>query len=236
LCCCIALLLRKRVESDSDQGRARERLASDLNTFGGELGLSHENAGHIAAGMREISYITLRKRIEIDRQERDRLAVRNRKRGTQRRLVPDRQEHVNFSRRELTIVFLVAFGVRCLDVVECEIPTFLIAEFGHPLEEIHIMWGVSRLHTDKADTQHLWLLLRARHNRPRRRRGAHQRDEVASPHLPPHSITSSARASSVGGTSRPSAFAVVRLMTRSNFVGCSTGRSAGFAPRRILST
>jgi hypothetical protein len=32
---------------------------------------------------------------------------------------------------------------------------------GHPLEEIRIMWGVSRLHTDKADTQHLWLLLRA---------------------------------------------------------------------------
>jgi hypothetical protein len=51
LCCCLALLLRKRVESDSDQGRARERLASDLNAFGGELGLSHENAGHIAAGM-----------------------------------------------------------------------------------------------------------------------------------------------------------------------------------------
>src|SRR5262245_57116866 len=35
---------------------------------------------------------------------------------------------------------------------------------------------------------------------------------------------------------RPSAFAVVRLMTRSYLVGCSTGMSAGFAPRRILST
>jgi hypothetical protein len=51
-----------------------------------------------------------------------------------------------------------------------------------------------------------------------------------------HSITSSARASSVGGTSRPGAFAVVMFMTRSNLVACSTGRSAGFAPRRILST
>src|SRR5947209_14500373 len=40
-----------------------------------------------------------------------------------------------------------------------------------------------------------------------------------------YSITSSARASSVGGTSRPSALAVLRLMTSSNFVGCSTGRS-----------
>src|SRR6516162_700820 len=42
-----------------------------------------------------------------------------------------------------------------------------------------------------------------------------------------HSITSSARASKVGGTSRPSAFAVVRLRTNSNFVDCTTGRSAG---------
>ena len=51
-----------------------------------------------------------------------------------------------------------------------------------------------------------------------------------------HSITSSARARSIGGISRPSAWAVVRLRTRSNLVGCSTGMSAGFAPRRILST
>ena len=51
-----------------------------------------------------------------------------------------------------------------------------------------------------------------------------------------HSITSSARASTVGGISRPSAFAAFRLMTRSNLVGCSTGRSRGFVPLRILST
>jgi hypothetical protein len=31
----------------------------------------------------------------------------------------------------------------------------------------------------------------------------------------------------------PNAVAVLRLMTSSNFVGCSTGRSAGFAPLRI---
>src|SRR4051794_35499193 len=50
-----------------------------------------------------------------------------------------------------------------------------------------------------------------------------------------HSITSSARSSSVGGTIRPSALAVLRLIRSSNLVGCSTGRSAGFAPLRILS-
>ena len=51
-----------------------------------------------------------------------------------------------------------------------------------------------------------------------------------------HSITMSARASSVGGTVRPSALAVIKLIARSNLIGCSTGRSPGRVPRRILST
>src|SRR5262245_26342567 len=43
---------------------------------------------------------------------------------------------------------------------------------------------------------------------------------------PIYSITSSARASSVGGTVKPSAFAVLRLMTSSYLVGACTGRWA----------
>src|SRR5262245_35747796 len=38
--------------------------------------------------------------------------------------------------------------------------------------------------------------------------------------VPFYSITSSARVSNVDGTVRPSAFALLRLMTSSNFVGC----------------
>src|SRR5262245_51640772 len=53
---------------------------------------------------------------------------------------------------------------------------------------------------------------------------------------PGYSITSSARASRVGGTSRPSALAVLRLMTSSYLVGACTGRSAGFSPLRMRST
>ena len=49
-------------------------------------------------------------------------------------------------------------------------------------------------------------------------------------------ITSSAWIRSVGGNVIPRAFAVLRLSTSSNFAGCSTGRSPGFAPFRILST
>jgi hypothetical protein len=51
-----------------------------------------------------------------------------------------------------------------------------------------------------------------------------------------YSSTSSAVASSEGGTAMPSSFAVLRLMTVSKLVGCSTGISAGFAPLRIRST
>jgi hypothetical protein len=50
-----------------------------------------------------------------------------------------------------------------------------------------------------------------------------------------HSMISSARASTVGGMASPSAFEALRLITSSNLVGCSTGRSAGLAPFRILS-
>src|SRR6516165_10569565 len=66
-----------------------------------------------------------------------------------------------------------------------------------------------------------------------RPRAAEQRDELATA---AHSITSSARASSVGGTSSPSALAVRKLITSWYWVGCWTGRSAGFSPLRTRST
>lgn len=54
--------------------------------------------------------------------------------------------------------------------------------------------------------------------------------------LMPHSITSSARARRVGGTSRPSDLAVLRLNAKNSLAGISTGSSPGLAPRRIRST
>jgi hypothetical protein len=52
----------------------------------------------------------------------------------------------------------------------------------------------------------------------------------------PHSITSSARASSVSGTVRPRVLAVFMLITSSYFVGACTGRFAGFSPFKMRST
>src|SRR5437868_2302709 len=48
-------------------------------------------------------------------------------------------------------------------------------------------------------------------------------------------MTSSARARTPGGMVMPIALAVRTFRTNSNRVGCSTGRSAGLAPFRILS-
>jgi hypothetical protein len=64
--------------------------------------------------------------------------------------------------------------------------------------------------------------------------GAAASPKVMSCSSPPHSITSSARASNVGGTSRPSVLAVLRLITSSYLVGACTGRSAGFSPLRMV--
>src|SRR5262249_11005874 len=49
-------------------------------------------------------------------------------------------------------------------------------------------------------------------------------------------MISSARTRTDCGMVRPSALAVLALITSSNLVGCSTGRSAGLAPLMILST
>jgi len=50
-----------------------------------------------------------------------------------------------------------------------------------------------------------------------------------------YSITSSARPSNGSGTARPSALAVLRLITNANLSGCCTGSSAGLVPFRMRS-
>src|SRR5262249_19982799 len=80
----------------------------------------------------------------------------------------------------------------------------------------------------KKSDHRLGRLLRARRERPGCR-CAKPRDELASPHW----ITSWASESRLSEILTPSALAVLRLITVSNLVGCSTGRSVGFAPLRI---
>ena len=104
-----------------------------------------------------------------------------------------------------------------------EVSTFLPAEFAKSFHEYrdHLTLP-TRGRVQKTAGCDLRRLLRARRERPRGRRAADERDELAAP----HSITSSARASSGRGTVRPSALAVFKLMTSSYLVGACTGRSA----------
>src|SRR6516165_6133208 len=89
----------------------------------------------------------------------------------------------------------------------------------------------SGLGAEDPDQRH-HMLLRPRRTWPRRR-APEPRDEF----LPSdHSIASSALSRIDCGTVRPSALAVLRFTAISNFVGNCTGRSPGFAPRRMRST
>src|SRR5262249_36274409 len=105
-----------------------------------------------------------------------------------------------------------------------------MAGFAEPLAEADEVScvGFGRAPAEQPDDLSRRLLC-LRGNRPRSR-AAKQRDELAALD---HSITSSARASSVGGMSRPSALAVLRLITSSSAVGWMTGKSAGLTPLRI---
>src|SRR5262249_3922674 len=83
---------------------------------------------------------------------------------------------------------------------------------------------------EHADAPYALALLRTSRERPCRR-AAEPSNE-----LPPSHSISSARSRIDWGTARPSALAVLRFTTISYFVGNCTGRSPGFAPRRMRST
>src|SRR5262245_36011378 len=127
---------------------------------------------------------------------------------------------------------LLRLGSR-ISILDADVAPLRPTEPSQPLPQsgesrMPLRIGLAAAH-QHANTPHSLWLLRSRHHRERNRRAAEQRDELAPSD---HSITSSARASSVGGTSRPSALAVLRLISNSNFTGCCTGRSAGFSPLR----
>src|SRR5262249_535762 len=112
------------------------------------------------------------------------------------------------------------------------IAPLVIPGFGEALPEpVHPLRRIAGRNSAEESDYRRRRLLCVRRERPGRC-AAEQRDELAAC----HSITSLARRRDDSGIVRPSALAVVRLMTSSNLVGCSTGRSAGFAPLRILST
>ncbi len=84
--------------------------------------------------------------------------------------------------------------------------------------------GKSTINSDKSILNELLYLCAAQHAGGFMFTGRH------------HSITLSASASNFGGISSLSAFAVLRLITSSNFAGCVTGSSVVLVPLTILPT
>src|SRR5215831_14837039 len=125
--------------------------------------------------------------------------------------------------------------IACGTNLDAEVLAFDPAQCAKPSLERAEIFGGRRIAGiephQNTDAPHPLARLRARRERPRGR-AADEQHELAAP----HSITSSASASSDGGMVRSSVFAVLRLNASSNFVGSSTGRSSGFAPLRMRST
>src|SRR5262249_49752483 len=114
-------------------------------------------------------------------------------------------------------------------VLDGHVSALDIAGFVEPLlKGCHNAGGfLWRPRAQPSDDRHRRLLVV--HPQLSRRGPTEHRDELA----PFHSITSSASASTLGGTWSPRFLAVLRLITNSNFVGWRTGRSAALAPLRI---
>src|SRR5262249_46010893 len=149
-------------------------------------------------------------------------------RGKSRRR-PGRHDDIDLLAHEVFRKILQAFEISFRGLaLDDDIPSLHVAEFHELAREGH---GKRRAQAG-VDQPNFEALLRARRERPRGRRSADERDELAAP----HSITSWAAAMSFSGTLRPSACAVLRLTTNSNLVGCWTGRSPGLSPLRMRST
>src|SRR3984893_2711615 len=134
---------------------------------------------------------------------------------------------------QLCCKFIIRLGLALREpVFDREVLTLDIAKVAEPpaqrLNEVGL--GGRR---EIAEMRHLCWLLCPRRERPSGCRTTEKHDELAPFH---YSITSSAVCRNGSGMVRPSAFAVLRLMTSSYLVGCWTGRSLGFAPLRIRTT
>src|SRR5262249_9776285 len=215
-----------RIEDQSNPDDIRYQLMEKLDKLTGQRGLVKHEAGQIPAGMREAFNEAQSDRIggcdEDNRYFAGRLLYRIQGANPvdQDRVRP-RAHQV---RRARTNVIEVGAAPSHVDLEVAPIrPAELLQpspKSRQPKLALQIVAGADQ------DADSPRALLPVRYQRPRRRRAADERDELA----PPHSITSSARASSDAGTSMPSALAICMLMTSSNLVARKIGRLAGFSP------
>src|SRR5262249_17640411 len=211
------------------------QLLEDFHPFAAHRGFDIGEAGDIAARTRKARNDAVPDRIG-HRGEYDRYAAGCLQHSDRRRSTVD-ENRFGCGCHKLHGEGADAVGVGAGPaVVDANIVTLAPAALRQPLPQCRhaaprLRIGLSGTPNQRTDPRHSLGLLRACRERPCCR-AAENRDERTSV----HSITSSARASSVSGTVKPSAFAVLRLITSSYFVGACTGRSLGFSPLRMRST
>src|SRR5215471_16594618 len=224
-----------RTEHERHAPNARGNLLDHLQPFPNQWEVDESEAGEVAAWLRQAGHQTLSDRIVDDIEYNRDGTSRLFQCGSDRR--PASDDEVRCRTYQLlrigpdpaqvsTGISMLGSDIAVLGPPERLEPLPKRNNAGQYFRIVHDVW------MEEHDATHARRLLRARCERPCGRRAAEQRDEVAAL----HSITSSASCWRCKGTSRPSALAVLRLVTSSNLVGCMTGRSAGFSPLRIRPT
>src|SRR5262249_48369584 len=206
------------IPNDGRSRHARRDLFEQFEPFRANTVFEYGKTSDVAARSRqaidEASADRIRRLREYDRHAARRLQQRRYDRAA------SSQDDVWRQRDQFRRIFAKAVGIAGPPArVNLQVAALGPAQLLQALQERRnaglTLWIVGHGH-EHGDPPHSLALLRARCKRPRGSRTAEQRDELA----PSHSITSSARASSIAGTTRPSAFAVLRLMISSNLVGC----------------
>src|SRR5262249_12813364 len=192
-----------------------QELEQELEAVGRQLGREKTDTGQVAGWPREA-------RNETDA---DRVITGHEDNGDGRRCRFDREygrrsgrsDHGNLAANEIGGQFRQSINLILGPAVyDCHVLALDVAALFQALAKFTQSARHRLLRSAVKEPNHRHCrLLCGRRERPRRRCAADERDELAAP----HSITSSARASSDGGTSSASALAVLRLITSSNFVG-----------------
>src|SRR5262245_6197471 len=223
-----------RIDEHGDASQSRQELAQERHSLCHQLGIQKTDAGNLANRPIEACDKAIPDRVAPSR-EYDWYVRRCRLGGAHRRRSSGRRDHRDLPASQFNCHRRKAVKLTIGPAVfDRQVLALDVAGIHQALAKSSqaARMPIRRVGVDEPDHRQP-CLLRPRADRPRRRRAAEERDEVATFH---HSITSSAVPRSVGGTVTPTALAVFKLITRSSFVGRSIGRSWGFAPCKIFST
>jgi len=206
-------------QQERDLGCRRDGFLEDLETLSPDLVIIEVDAGDVAARMRKARCES--RPDPFNAYPNDRYCVASGA-DRQRDGVGVGDDHVRVAVNDLTSEIGIAFGTPLAGIsLDGEVLALDIAQPSQLVEKRRpsprpCVAEVSDRARGSDDRDPVLLRALLRLHRSRRGREQQTNREIT----PPHSITSSAAASTAGGTVRPSAFAVFRLIISEYFVGC----------------